>query len=601
MRTAIVKIYLPSQFLITLLLVMSAAEISVAASSEQESADIISSLSTTDQLNEKLNTYRDLLPNDPDSIIHNILPVLDLFVDSGDPEIAARANWLVGVSYYFRGEYLISNYYYDKVLLMDQADVSQSLQASIHNNRGVNYELLGKLEMAIDSYQRSLQIENASGNVIGKAQTEMNIGILLNKIGELDRAIEKTERALAVFTELDDSFHVALASMNLGSYYSIAGKEPAFELLTRAKERFEELGSDRYVTTSQFRLARYFTERGDYEKAIEYTSKTLERLEGTSFTDVHVRTLTLMISLQDLVGNTDQSIHFIEQVTAAVEDELISAPDLLTDFWEVATRIYSQLGKVNEIADLISIQSSFEESVNQQLNLALLNQFEILNDISPTYATEVAENYPELGIGSYKLSTFVLLILVIALTLGAIGGGAYLFRGYLPIPGRDSRTDYMIQRIKSQKDDKDAVQPDYSVVEASKSGYKDEGKGPDLTDSVSKLFPEIDQLMMKEQLFKNPDLSREYLAKRLRTNTKYISMAVKKETGLSFNDYVNSCAISLAVAKIKNTTTYRSLTNMELAEECGYSSETTFYRNFRKLTGLTPSQFKKRYHGEKAH
>ena len=579
MRTAIVKIYLPSQFLITLLLVMSAAEISVAASSEQESADIISSLSTTDQLNEKLNTYRDLLPNDPDSIIHNILPVLDLFVDSGDPEIAARANWLVGVSYYFRGEYLISNYYYDKVLLMDQADVSQSLQASIHNNRGVNYELLGKLEMAIDSYQRSLQIENASGNVIGKAQTEMNIGILLNKIGELDRAIEKTERALAVFTELDDSFHVALASMNLGSYYSIAGKEPAFELLTRAKERFEELGSDRYVITSQFRLARYFTERGDHEKAIEYTSKTLERLEGTSFTDVHVRTLTLMISLQDLVGNTDQSIHFIEQVTAAVEDELISAPDLLTDFWEVATRIYSQLGKVNEIADLISIRSSFEESVNQQLNLALLNQFEILNDISPTYATEVAENYPELGIGSYKLSTFVLLILVIAFILSSVFIYFKFKRKLTNSENELNKLEYLVGKLKNVD----------SVTMSEHSGIDQDTDSDQNGDS---LFARIENYLMKDERFLDENINREHIAKQLHTNVKYVTNEVKANTGLSYSEYVNQIRVAKAIKIIREKGD--TISNEQLSEECGYSSTSSFYRNFKTVLGVTPSKFKEK-------
>lgn len=579
MRTAIVKIYLPSQFLITLLLVMSAAEISVAASSEQESADIISSLSTTDQLNEKLNTYRDLLSNDPDSIIHNILPVLDLFVDSGDPEIAARANWLVGVFYYFRGEYLISNYYYDKVLLMDQADVSQSLQASVHNNRGVNYELLGKLEMAIDSYRRSLQIENGSGNVIGKAQTEMNIGILLNKIGELDRAIEKTERALAVFTELDDPFHVALASMNLGSYYSIAGKEPALELLTRAKEGFEELGSDRYVTTSQFRLARYFTERGDYEKAIEYTSKTLERLEGTSFTDVHVRTLTLMISLQDLVGNTDQSIHFIEQVTAAVEDELISAPDLLTDFWEVATRIYSQLGKVNEIADLISIRSSFEESVNQQLNLALLNQFEILNDISPTYATEVAENYPELGIGSYKLSTFVLLILVFAFILSSVFIYFKFKRKLTNSENELNKLEYLVEKLKNVE----------SVTMSEHSGIDQDTDSDQNCDS---LFARIENYLMKDERFLDENINREHIAKQLHTNVKYVTNEVKANTGLSYSEYVNQMRVAKAIKIIREKGD--TISNEQLSEECGYSSTSSFYRNFKTVLGVTPSKFKEK-------
>lgn len=579
MLTATMKIYLPSQFLITLLLVTLAAEVSVAASSQQESTDIISSLITTDQLTEKLNTYRDLLPNDPDSIINNILPYLEVYEESEDPEIAARANWLLGVSYYFKGEYILSNYYYDQVLLMDQAEVSPSLQASIHNNKGVNYELLGKLEVAIDSYRRSFQIENGSGNVIGKAQTEMNMGILLNKIGELDRAIEKTERALAVFTEQDDPFHVALASMNLGTYYSIAGKEPALELLTRAKEGFEELGSDRYVTTSQFRLARYFTKRGDYEKAIEQTTKTLKRLEGTSFTDVHIRTLTLMISLQDLVGNTDQSIRFIEKVIVAVEDELISAPDLLMDFWELATRIYSQSGKATEIADLISTRSSFEESVKQQLNLALLNQFEILNDISPNYASEVAENYPDLGIGSYKLSTFFLLILVIVF----ISLSAFI---YIKLNNKLKKSenelrkiDYLVEKLKNA----DTV---------TMSEHSDFNQDVDSDQNSDSLFVRIENYLVKDERFLDSYITREHIAKELHTNVKYVTKEVKANTGLSYSEYMNQMRVAKAIKIMREKGD--TISNEQLSEDCGYSSTSSFYRNFKTVLGVTPNKFKEK-------
>jgi len=574
MRKRVIGLYLIGMTFFSL------ADISVLAYSDSQWKEkVLTAAPTSEDLLERLNQYRDLLPNYPDSILNNILPTLEFFERSGDTELAARANWLLGVSYYFRGEYILSNYYYDQALLMDQAEVSPSLQSSIHNNRGVNYELLGKLEVAIDSYRRSLQFQNESGDVIRKAQTEMNMGILLNKIGELDRAIEKTERALAVFTEQDDPFHVALASMNLGSYYSIAGKEPALELLTRAKEGFEELGSDRYVTTSQFRLARYFTERGDYEKAIEQTTKTLKRLEGTSFTDVHIGTLTLMISLQDLVGNTDQSIRFIEQVIVAVEDEQISAPDLLMDFWELATRIYSQSGKATEIADLISTRSSFEESVKQQLNLALLNQFEILNDISPTYASEVAENYPDLGIGSYKLSTFVLLILVIVF----ISLSAFI---YIKLNNKLKKSenelrkiDYLIEKLKNA----DTV---------TMSEHSDFNQDVDSDQNSDSLFVRIENYLVKDERFLDSYITREHIAKELHTNVKYVTKEVKANTGLSYSEYVNQMRVAKAIKIMREKGD--TMSNEQLAEDCGYSSTSSFYRNFKTVLGVTPNKFKEK-------
>lgn len=64
----------------------------------------------------------------------------------------------------------------------------------------------------------------------------------------------------------------------------------------------------------------------------------------------------------------------------------------------------------------------------------------------------------------------------------------------------------------------------------------------------------------------------------------------KKETGLSFKDYLNRKRIQKAIALIK---TEEKLT--EIAYMCGYTEQSTFYRNFIKFTGVSPSDFKKRY------
>lgn len=63
----------------------------------------------------------------------------------------------------------------------------------------------------------------------------------------------------------------------------------------------------------------------------------------------------------------------------------------------------------------------------------------------------------------------------------------------------------------------------------------------------------------------------------------------KKETGLSFNAYLNRKRIQKAIALIKDG---KRIT--EIAYMCGYTEQSTFYRNFVKFTGVSPTKFQER-------
>lgn len=62
---------------------------------------------------------------------------------------------------------------------------------------------------------------------------------------------------------------------------------------------------------------------------------------------------------------------------------------------------------------------------------------------------------------------------------------------------------------------------------------------------------------------------------------------VKEVTGKSFKTYVESVRIDKAELLLKNT----DKTNIQIAAECGFCSENTFYRAFSRRHGTTPSRW----------
>ena len=111
----------------------------------------------------------------------------------------------------------------------------------------------------------------------------------------------------------------------------------------------------------------------------------------------------------------------------------------------------------------------------------------------------------------------------------------------------------------------------------------------------------INQLMIDQQLFLKPDLKVSDVASELNTNRTYIYEALKSnndsQTTTSFTDYVNQYRIIYCLNLLKQ----KKDTNIEtLAYDSGFVSKATFYKNFKKFTGQTPSNYLKSQQNEES-
>ncbi len=105
---------------------------------------------------------------------------------------------------------------------------------------------------------------------------------------------------------------------------------------------------------------------------------------------------------------------------------------------------------------------------------------------------------------------------------------------------------------------------------------------------VKELRKSIEQLMELEQLYRQPNLKIADLVKRLGTNRNYIYMAINREMGVSFNEYVNRMRIEHAAMLMAQ---HPNKTLAEIGEQSGFTSSTSFYRNFKLYKGLGPKEY----------
>lgn len=121
-------------------------------------------------------------------------------------------------------------------------------------------------------------------------------------------------------------------------------------------------------------------------------------------------------------------------------------------------------------------------------------------------------------------------------------------------------------------------------VKYEKSGLDNERKAD--------LIKRLEQLIINEKPFLNPELSLNELSQKIDTQQNYLSQILNEHFEMNFYDFINSKRVDEFCAKINNNELghYKLI---EIANECGFNSKSAFNRNFKRFTGKTPSEYKK--------
>ena len=103
------------------------------------------------------------------------------------------------------------------------------------------------------------------------------------------------------------------------------------------------------------------------------------------------------------------------------------------------------------------------------------------------------------------------------------------------------------------------------------------------------IFERMQHYIIKEQLYLNPNLSREMLMDKFNISKNEFSSMFQDSIGISYTQYINEFRLEHAIKLIKK---YPSYTIDAIAKESGFYSPTSLYRLFCQKYGMTPSEYR---------
>jgi AraC-like DNA-binding protein len=111
------------------------------------------------------------------------------------------------------------------------------------------------------------------------------------------------------------------------------------------------------------------------------------------------------------------------------------------------------------------------------------------------------------------------------------------------------------------------------------------------------IHKKLTYLMASEKAFKKPELTLVELSQSLNIHPNILSQVINSIENKNFYDFINDFRVT-EFKELVALPGSKKFTLLALALECGFNSKTTFNRNFKKSTGLSPSEYLKSIHVE---
>jgi len=95
--------------------------------------------------------------------------------------------------------------------------------------------------------------------------------------------------------------------------------------------------------------------------------------------------------------------------------------------------------------------------------------------------------------------------------------------------------------------------------------------------------------MTTENLYTNANLTMPQVAKKMSISTQRLSQLLNDNIATSFSNFINEYRITKAKALLLQS---KKVKMDDIAEQCGFNSNSTFYSAFKKFTATTPAKFR---------
>ncbi|WP_420570672.1 tetratricopeptide repeat protein [Kordia sp.] len=488
----------------------------------------------------------------------------------------ARSYNYLGQIYYNTGEYKKALSEITKAIaIAEENKYHGNVLKLLYRLKGNSLFKLRDYEECLKYYLKELALVKALGDKDAQLTIEYNIAIIkldlgdkkgsmkilkknlkmcdsLSKANKKDYLIQKIENLSALgtnyidFKQLDSALIVYRKAYNLtkdtlpgklsyvvagiGNVYSLQKKNAeALEYLNNAQKIADSLQQKDLIPYIHLHKGRAYNGLENHERAIFYLNK-----------------------LDTLINDNDKGDEYDLQESYVL---LANSYDALGDY-KKAKENFQKFIRLDNDND--SKKSDLVNSIYERYDLKSL---------------EKEIEHKEATLSNTKIIILLLSIVILV---------SFLFFRHR---ARDNKRKFeaLLKKIDEYKEEEKVIIPKIKTPKIERKKLIPE-------DKAQKLLEKLEAIERKE-LFLNENYTIAWLAKKMNTNSSYVSIIINNYKQKKFPEYIAELRIDYATKRLREDRKFRAFTIRSIAQEVGYKSPEVFSKAFKKINGIYPSYF----------
>ncbi|PTX60015.1 AraC-like DNA-binding protein [Kordia periserrulae] len=463
----------------------------------------------------------------------------------------------------------------DKSIAYATVEENYDLYVKAIHRKGMTYYNFGKYDEAISFYLKIDSIARITDNIAYQLKSNQSIGAVKTVLGDHKSAAKLFLENETILEPLKNN--PAYASQYASTIIGLCSAHTYFDI-PKAEEYLSKLKDISTTSADKDALSYYYMLKGiifylkkDYNAALE----TLETADSLVTSLGRKRNLFPMYRFK---GKAYYELGAFEKTIEVYEKIKELQKDINFDhfkYQEVIATLALSYDTINNIEKAIENFTLAQElvkandTIKQAINYEIINKydhkiFQTKIDRLVAKSEEKEQQNLSLIYTSLVLATIIILLLIL----------------------------YQKNKTNNQKKFKALVQKledaEKNSVEKPATQKTKEKKVPD--EKITEILKGL-QKFEDSHAFLHKNTSLTSVAKKLNTNTSYLSKTINAHKGMSFINYITKLRIDYALKNLKNDKVLRSYSIKAIAEELGFKTEGAFSRAFKKQTGIYPSYF----------
>ncbi|WP_158447829.1 AraC family transcriptional regulator [Aquimarina longa] len=440
--------------------------------------------------------------------------------------------------------------------------------------KGYLLQRLEKYNEALTSYLISKKHAEINQNMSHIIAITHNIAILKSTLGKDEESLEIYKKNLKLLSTEDtiDKFrsHYIATLCKLSDSYNLFKKYDTAHFYLKkgiASSLSRGIPHSYSELLSSYGVNSYF--RKDYTVAQDSLKKSLSLSQKSPYTNVLITYLYLGKTLLQL-NKEEKAIGYLKKIDSAVHIpnyilETREAFTLLIDHYKKKEDRENQLRVMEK---LIKLDSSLSIK-HKKLQIDIIKKYDNVQLIKEKeQLIHSIKNRSKIKI--YQLWFFG----GVTITLISLG---YFY--YYKKRKKNYERAYQEKLLNTEHLTKKKTQK-----------TKDIELAPELRDDILKKLEDFE----KNRIYLKNDLTMSKVAKKLKTNSTYLSKIININKQKNFANYINDLRIEYCVEQIKKNKKFRHYSITSMAKEVGFNNIQSFVKAFYKKNGCNPTEYIKK-------